>query len=145
MDNHRAHHALTAKAEAARQRIQLHFMPPYTPELNSIESLWSVIKRDFKRRMFDNKEVNVTQVQFVKVLQESLDAITPTVQQKAARYNNRKYLHRMMKRIVLKHTDFVAETLSAEDDNGSSSEGGPDSEDGLVEWLDGSEPPPKLK
>jgi len=26
-------------------------MPPYTPEINSIETVWSVIKRDFKRRL----------------------------------------------------------------------------------------------
>jgi hypothetical protein len=143
LDNHRAHHALTAKAEAAKQRIKLHFMPPYTPELNSIESLWSVIKRDFKRRMFDNKEVNIQQVQFNKVLQQSLDAITPKVQQMAARFNNRKYLNRMLKQLVLKHTDFVAEPLSADEDNDSGSEDSHVSEAGLVEWLDGSEPPPK--
>jgi transposase len=113
LDNHRAHHALTAKAEAARLRIQLHFMPPYTPELNSIESLWSVIKRDFKRRMFDNREVNVTQAQFAKVLQESLDAVTPSVQQNAARYNNRKFLHRILQRLVKKQADFVAEEPGA--------------------------------
>ena len=97
-------------------------MPPYTPELNSIESLWSVVKRDFKRRMYDNKEVNVSQVQFTKVLQESLDAITPAVQQKAARFNNRKYLHRMLQRLVRKHADFVAEQLSADEEIDSESE-----------------------
>ena len=116
-------------------------MPPYTPELNSIESLWSVIKRDFKRRMFDNKEVNVTQAQFAKVLQESLDAVTPSVQQNAARYNNRKFLHRMLQRLVRKHADFVAEQLSADEEIDSESEDMADQDSRFVHMIDEFEPP----
>jgi transposase len=29
------------------------FMPPYSPEFNSIEALWSVLKRDFKKRVLE--------------------------------------------------------------------------------------------
>ena len=52
-------------------------MPPYSPELNSIESLWSVIKRDFKQRALDNVMFKMNQTQFSELLQKSLDAITP--------------------------------------------------------------------
>jgi transposase len=31
--------------------FELMFMPPYTPEFNCIEALWSVIKKDFKHRV----------------------------------------------------------------------------------------------
>jgi transposase len=36
-----------------------HFIPPYTPEFNSIEALWSWIKRDVKKRLVERKKVNV--------------------------------------------------------------------------------------
>ena len=34
-------------------------MPPYSPELNAIEPLWSVLKRDFKKRMLDHRVYRV--------------------------------------------------------------------------------------
>ena len=48
LDNHPAHKTLVNKEMARQLNFELMFMPPYTPELNSIEALWSVIKRDFK-------------------------------------------------------------------------------------------------
>ena len=55
LDNARAHYTSEVKAAADRFKIDFWYMPPYTPELNSIESLWSVIKRDFKRRLAPRK------------------------------------------------------------------------------------------
>ena len=50
LDNHPAHKTNINKEMARQLNFELMFMPPYTPELNSIEALWSVIKRDFKQR-----------------------------------------------------------------------------------------------
>jgi transposase len=43
-----AHPTLPNKKLTASLDIELMFLPPYTPELNSIEALWVVIKREFK-------------------------------------------------------------------------------------------------
>jgi transposase len=51
---------VTERAEILN--FHLMFMPPYSPELNSIESLWSVIKRSVKHQMVLRKLVNVTQL-----------------------------------------------------------------------------------
>jgi hypothetical protein len=50
-DNHRAHHKLEVVEIANRLNIEFVFLPAGTPEMNSIEALWSVIKRDFKSRL----------------------------------------------------------------------------------------------
>jgi len=51
LDNARAHLTAEAKKVAEELNFELMFMPPYTPEFNCIEALWSVIKKDFKRRV----------------------------------------------------------------------------------------------
>ena len=76
LDNHRGHHTLEAKKYATEKRIALHFMPPYSPELNAIEPLWSVLKRDFKSRMLEHRSFPVEEHFFRKLLWESLESIT---------------------------------------------------------------------
>jgi len=44
------------------------FLPPYSPELNSIEALWGIVKRSVKKQLIDNKLVTLTQVHFDKIL-----------------------------------------------------------------------------
>ena len=51
----RTHYTHDVKLAAERLKLDFWYMPPYTPELNSIESLWSVIKKDFKRRLAPKK------------------------------------------------------------------------------------------
>ena len=68
LDNHRGHHTLEAKAYAVKKKIALHFMPPYSPELNAIEPLWSVLKRDFKSRMLDHRVDRVEEPFFRQIL-----------------------------------------------------------------------------
>ncbi len=51
LDNARAHWTHAVRDIAEKYRIDLWFMPAYSPELNAIETLWSVIKRDFRRRI----------------------------------------------------------------------------------------------
>ena len=76
LDNHRAHHTLQAKAYAVKKNIQFHFMPPYSPELNALEPLWSVLKRDFKQRMLDHRAYRVEEHFFRQILGETLEAVT---------------------------------------------------------------------
>jgi transposase len=59
--------------------MELMFMPPYSPEFNCIEALWSVIKRDFKKRVLDLRDVVISDAQFRNLLQDSLNAIKPSV------------------------------------------------------------------
>lgn len=59
-DNHRAHYKAEVQEEADRLNIEFVFLPSGTPELNSIESLWGVIKRDFKSRLIMNKLVTIS-------------------------------------------------------------------------------------
>lgn len=51
------------------------FLPPYSPELNSIEALWGIIKRMVKKRLIDYKLVTLTQKDFEEILQECLDSV----------------------------------------------------------------------
>ena len=107
LDNARAHTTLESKQLAEELNIDLMFMPPYTPEFNCIEALWSVLKRDFKRRVLDERSVSLSDERFRILLQQSLDAITPTVQKAAARNNNRGFMHLILGKLVSRQTDFV--------------------------------------
>jgi len=51
LDNHKSHKTELVRGLAHTLNIELLFLPPYSPELNSIESLWSVFKLDLKNRL----------------------------------------------------------------------------------------------
>lgn len=56
MDNLPAHKVATVENAVTAQRAQVHFLPPYSPDLNPIERCWSKIKaalRAAKARTFD--------------------------------------------------------------------------------------------
>ena len=79
LDNAKAHTNAGSKALAEELKIELLFMPPYTSEFNCIEALWSVLKRDFKRRVLEERKVSISDNHFSVLLQNSLDAIVPAV------------------------------------------------------------------
>ena len=64
LDNAKAHTNKESKLLAEELNIELLFMPPYTPEFNCIEALWSVLKRDFKRRVLEEVAVSVSDQRF---------------------------------------------------------------------------------
>jgi transposase len=51
LDNHPAHKTTTIRTLAKNLDLELLFLPPYKPEMNPIESLWSVIKHDLKLKL----------------------------------------------------------------------------------------------
>lgn len=75
-------------------------MPPHTPELNSIEALWSVIKRNFKQAAEAHNHVRMQQEEFEELLQACLDEVTPLQQSNAALKNNRHYLHQCLDDLI---------------------------------------------
>ena len=44
MDNMRTHHANAVQAVLAASGVKVLFLPPYSPDLNPIERLWSKMK-----------------------------------------------------------------------------------------------------
>jgi len=54
VDNCRIHCSKTTKNEASSQGIDIIFQPPYSPELNPVEILWSILKVRFKKRIQQN-------------------------------------------------------------------------------------------
>ena len=93
LDNHRAHYGLDVRNLASQLNMELLFLPPYCPELNSIESLWSIIKGRIKTQLISCSGRKITQKDFEKIMQDCCDQVTPAEQKKAARYNNRDYIH----------------------------------------------------
>jgi transposase len=68
LDNHPAHHTKVVVEEARLLNFELMFLPPYSPELNSIEALWGIIKRKVKKCLIENKLVTLTQKHFESIL-----------------------------------------------------------------------------
>ena len=56
MDNMKSHHAKAVKNLLDSSEIRYIYLPPYSPDLNPIEKLWSTVKaflRKFKARTLD--------------------------------------------------------------------------------------------
>lgn len=57
MDNMRSHHVKAIKALLDQAKVHYIYLPPYSPDLNPIEKLWSKVKallRKFKARSLDD-------------------------------------------------------------------------------------------
>ena len=56
MDNMKSHYAKAVKNLLDSSGVRYIYLPPYSPDLNPIEKLWSTVKvflRKFKARMLD--------------------------------------------------------------------------------------------
>ena len=80
LDNAKAHRTADVYATAEKLNFELMFMPPYCPEFNCIEALWSVLKRDFKKRVLEQRKVMISDDLFRQLLLECLNAVAPKVQ-----------------------------------------------------------------
>lgn len=61
LDNHTSHHTKQVTEMAKNLNFELLFLPPYSPELNSIEALWGIVKRMVKKTLIENRLVTLTQ------------------------------------------------------------------------------------
>lgn len=50
MDNMRSHHAKIVKNLLAEKHIQYLYLPPYSPDYNPIENMWSKIKANMRKQ-----------------------------------------------------------------------------------------------
>ena len=76
-DNHRSHHSNNVKELAHHLNIEIMFLPPYTPELNSIEAPWSVVKGKLKKSLLERRGAKLTQQDLSTLMQASLNKVTP--------------------------------------------------------------------
>jgi transposase len=77
LDNARAHIGTIVKTYCEEHNIELLFMPGYSPEFNTIEALWSVIKRRVKSKLAQRKFVNLVEEDFKNLVLDVLDNVTP--------------------------------------------------------------------
>ena len=75
LDNLAVHHSKQVAEEAAKLDFDLIFTPPYSPDLNSIEFVFSKVKNLF-RRLKTESVVNGKKVQTGKLIDESFASIT---------------------------------------------------------------------
>jgi transposase len=68
VDNHPSHGTAHVREVAEQLNIELLFLPPYSPELNSIESLWAIFKLDLKNRLQAHKDVELAQSDFKQLV-----------------------------------------------------------------------------
>ena len=68
LDNHTSHHTKNVTELARNLNFELMFLPPYSPELNSIEALWGIVKRKVKKYLIEFKLVTLTQKNFEVIL-----------------------------------------------------------------------------
>ena len=70
MDNMKSHHARIVKALLDERKIAYLYLPPYSPDLNPIEKLWSKLKsilRKLKVRAFEKLPLAVAQASALSV------------------------------------------------------------------------------
>jgi transposase len=60
-----------AKSLNIPSNIYLIFLPPYSPELNPAEKMWSIIKRNFTNQLFKDLE------QIGKFISDTIKTLTP--------------------------------------------------------------------
>jgi transposase len=96
LDNHKSHHGDSVRALASDLNFELLYLPTYTPQLNPIESLWSVVKGKLKKKLQEKKEIRVKQCEFEEELNTILRGVTAEQQAKAARENHRAFIYQTL-------------------------------------------------
>ena len=75
LDNHRAHHSKVVSEYLGMKGYVVSFLPPYSSELNPIETVWSLMKREWGKILlsqeFETKMVRLSRP--IKQLREEYD------------------------------------------------------------------------
>ena len=59
LDNSRAHDNEITKSKMKYLNMEALFMPPYSPELNSIETLWGIVKLRWKQEIASDVQTKI--------------------------------------------------------------------------------------
>jgi transposase len=90
VDGHPAHKAkiVTRFVESVKDRLQLFFLPPYSPELNPDERVWNDLKNNAVGRKFINspKELNKAVIGHLRLVQKSPDRVRSYFQNETTKY-----------------------------------------------------------
>jgi transposase len=90
VDGHPAHKAkMVARfVESVKDRLQLFFLPPYSPELNPDERVWNDLKNNAVGRKFINspKELNKAVISHLRLVQKSPDRVRSYFQNETTKY-----------------------------------------------------------
>ena len=90
VDGHPAHKAkMVARfAESAKDRLQLFFLPPYSPELNPDERVWNDLKNNAVGRKFISspKDLNKAVISHLRLVQKSPDRVRSYFQNETTKY-----------------------------------------------------------
>jgi transposase len=90
VDGHPAHKAkmVVRFIESVKDRLQLFFLPPYSPELNPDERVWNDLKNNAVGRKFIDspKELNKAVISHLRLVQKSPDRVRSYFQNETTRY-----------------------------------------------------------
>jgi len=100
LDNHKSHHNPSIGTLARNLNFELLFLPTYTPQLNPIESLWSVVKGKLKKKLREMQAIRLQQSEFEEELTAILESVTTEQQAKAAKENHRAFIHQTLSDLV---------------------------------------------
>jgi transposase len=73
LDNLRFHTAQATKQEPQELGITLVYLPPYSPDLNSIEQLWRCLRREISTALFRSKE------EFLALIEKAYKQLAPKI------------------------------------------------------------------
>lgn len=90
VDGHPAHKAkiVTRFVESVKDRLQLFFLPPYSPELNPDERVWNDLKNNAVGRKFINspKELKKAVISHLRLVQKSPERVRSYFQNETTKY-----------------------------------------------------------
>jgi len=90
VDGHPAHKAkMVARfVESVKDRLQLFFLPPYSPELNPDERVWNDLKNNAVGRKFitSPKDLNKAVISHLRLVQKSPDRVRSYFQNETTKY-----------------------------------------------------------
>jgi len=90
VDGHPAHKAkmVTRFVESVKDRLQIFFLPPYSPELNPDERVWNDLKNNAVGRKFINspKELNKAVISHLRLVQKSPNRVRSYFQNETTKY-----------------------------------------------------------